>query len=896
MSSLNFDGEHLEVQPEEYASPLVETLRGRGKSSVKMPCGEGTCGGCTVLLDGMPVVSCCLPTARAIGKQVQSAASLTATTPSGSALATELAVRGALQCGFCIPGLVASATAALQAGDVTNDVRSRLVGHLCRCTGYAGLVDAVTRTAKGERSGLPPRTDGLEKAQGVLRFTADFAPPGTLTGRLLTCRSPHAFVSIEPGTAMRVAGAVRVLGPQDAPDLLFDTNPHVDHPVLAPRENRVFAREGRYIGDIVGLVIAETPAAAREMARRIVQIEEPLPVVFDVAAAQEPDAPRVRLADASNVAFEMPVGAPEAEVDAALAGADRVFTHHFEVGSGPVAAMERPAALARWDDGVCDIWSTSQTPQVIPARLGQLLGLAPECFSMQAVPLGGGFGLKEEMFLEPAAAVASRACGGRPVLIETTRAQLGALRRRHAAYITTTTGCAADGTMLARKVDVTLDAGGEVSHSALVLENLLLIAATLYPVAPTRAYGRAVLTNNASSGAFRGYGAAEIGFGVESHLDELARFYGIDPLEYRRRHVLRAGQLDALNEWPVDSFASMQCLDALAEASQSPLPAADPSGRWRYGRGGSLFSIVSAASSVAHKDSSVGRCRVDEDGRIVVETVVPDMGQGIHSTFAQVTAERVGVSLSRVRVHQQRSADAPTDEGAFASRGVYVSANSLVAAADRLLADIADRLGVAPKALIVDDRCIRAGSGELAWTDLAGLMAEVTVASTDNGLVIGGQLAEVAVDTWTGRVIVDRVVSVHDVGRVLNPELARGQVVGGVVQGIGVSLNERSRFVNGAPLDANLFDQAIPTMLVEPRIEDVFVGDGNAKGLLGAKGLGEAPMVGVPAAIGNAIRDAIGIRLTSLPFTPEVVYEAIGSGASIYDLTIRPPHNTAGRA
>ena len=874
MSSFDFDGEELEVAPQAYAAPLVETLRGSGKWSVKMPCGEGTCGGCTVLLDGTPVATCVLPTARAIGRHVQSAAGLTST-PGGSALATELAVRGGLQCGFCIPGLVATASAGLQAGDLTNDVRSRLVGHLCRCTGYEGLVDAVTRTAKGERSTAAPRVDGLEKAQGALRFTADFAASGTLTGLLLTCRSPHALVRIEPGTALDVVGAVCVLGPDDAPSARFSTNPHVEHPVLAPRENVVFAREGRYVGDIVGLVVAETPAAARAMASRVVQIEEPLPAVLEVNAAQAPDAPRVRLGEASNVAFEMPVGAAEETVELALAAADRVFTHHFEVGSGPVAAMERPAALARWDDGVCSVWSTSQTPQVIAARLAQVLDVATESISMQAVPLGGGFGLKEEMFLEPAAAIASRRCGGRPVLIEVTRAQLGALRRRHAAFITTTTGCAADGTMLARRVDVTLDAGGEVGHSALVLENLLLIAATLYPVAPTRAYGRAVLTNNASSGAFRGYGAAEIAFGVESHINELASCYGIDPLEYRRRHVLQAGQLDALNEWPVDSFASMQCLDAMARASQSPLPPADATGRWRYGRGESLFSIVSAASSVAHKDSSVGRCRIDVDGCIVVETVVPDMGQGLHSTFAKVAADRIGVSLSRVRVHQQSSGDAPADEGSFASRGVYVSANALVAAADRLLADIADRLGAQPHSLVVDDRCVRAGSSELAWSGLAGMVAQVSVASVDNGLVIGGQLAEVAVDTWTGRVVVDRVVSVHDVGRVLEPELARGQVVGGVVQGIGVTLTERSRFVEGVPLDAHLFDQAIPTMLLEPRIEDVYVGDDKAKGALGAKGLGEAPMVGIPAAIGNAIRAALGIRLTTLPFTPEAVYAAL---------------------
>ncbi len=883
--SFFFDGRRVVVAPDALAVPLAETLRAHGHTSVKMPCGEGICGGCTVLVDGRALASCVLPTARAVGTRVQGAQELTCS-DAGAALATQLGARGGLQCGFCIPGLVASASALLADGPSDKHVREQLSGHLCRCTGYEGIVGAVTRAAAGQPVAAAPRVDGAEKARGTLRYTADHlagVDVGTLTGLLLTSRSPHALIRIEPGDALDVPGAVRVLGPDDAPAARFCTNPHVEDPVLAPKENAVFAREARFVGDIVGLVVATSPSAAREMARRVRQIEEPLPACLDTATARSPQAPRVRLADVSNVAFELAVGAAQPEVDAVMAAAHHVVSHRFEVGSGPVAAMERPAALARWDaagtgaGGAGDaltVWSTSQTPQVVRHRLADLLGLDADAVSIEAVPLGGGFGLKEEHFLEPVAAVASRACGGRPVLVEVTRAQLGSLRRRHSGTVVTTTGCAADGTMLGRRVEVELDAGGEVGHSALILENALLIAATLYPVAPTRATGAAVLTNTPSAGAFRGYGAMEVAYALESHVDELARSCGIDPVEYRRRHVLRAGQTEALNQWPVASFASLETLEALDAAGADPLPRADPSGRWRRGRGTSVFSIVSAASSVAHLDSAAARCRVDPDGLVVVETAVPDMGQGLHTTFATVAAERLGVGPHRVRVCQQNSTDGPVDEGSFASRGVYVSSNALAAAADQLLVAIAEKLGVGVDDLTTSETGVTAGADTVAWPDLAGLSSEVRVASQDNGLVIGGQLADVSVDTWTGRVVVDRVVSVHDVGRVLDRRLARGQVVGGVVQGIGVALTERGRYADGACPDANLLDQGLPTMLVEPRIDDVFVGDGHARGTLRAKGLGEAPLVGVPAAVGNAIRDALGVRLTELPFTPERVLAA----------------------
>ncbi|SNQ45426.1 putative Xanthine dehydrogenase molybdenum-binding subunit [Frankia canadensis] len=886
--TIDVDGRAITLGADRLAQPLAETLRAAGVTSVKLPCGEGTCGGCTVLLDGAPVAACVTPSARAAGLRVRTAASVTAAGP-GATLAAELARRGALQCGFCIPGIVCSSAALLeQRGDLdAATVRAALAGHLCRCTGYEGIVDAVLRAAAGTPGAAATRQDGRGKADGSLRYSADQVPDA-LVGLLLTSRGPHAHVTVEPGDALDVPGAVAVFGPGDAPARRFCTNPHVDDPVLAPAENAVFAAEARYVGDIVGLVVAETAHAAREMAARVRQVEEPLPAARTVAEALADGAARVQRARTDlpgNVAVELAFGADEAAVSAALAAAPVTHTSTVEILPGPIAALERPAALATWDDGRCTVWSTSQTPQVVRRRLAGLLGLDAATVDLRPVPLGGGFGLKEEMFLEPAAALASRGCGGRPVRVEPTRAQLGRLRRRHAGTITITSGCAEDGAVLARDVRVVLDAGGEVGHSGLVLENLLLLATSLYPVAVGRAAGRAVLTNTTSSAAFRGYGASEITFALETHLDDLARRFGSDPVEFRRRHVLRAGQVDPVNSWVVASLAVDECLDALAAAGDATaaLPpgqtaAGEEPGRWRRGSGMSMFAIVTAASSAVHKDSARARCRVGAAG-IVVETVVPDMGQGIHSTLAAVAAEQLGLPAERVVLCQAAAAAAPADEGTFASRGVYLTGNAVAEAAHRLTAAAEHRLGWPGGTLRwTNDGAIRADAVDapaVPWSELVGLVAEAGVIAEDNGLVVGAQRVDVAVDAWTGRLRVERVVSVHDVGRVLEPALARGQVVGGVLQGIGVATTEQARHDGGVPLDVHLFDQAIPTMALAPEIQAVFVGDGAARGRLGAKGLGEAPMVGVPAAIANAVRDATGVRLTTWPMTPERVLAAL---------------------
>jgi CO/xanthine dehydrogenase Mo-binding subunit len=349
----------------------------------------------------------------------------------------------------------------------------------------------------------------------------------------------------------------------------------------------------------------------------------------------------------------------------------------------------------------------------------------------------------------------------------------------------------------------------------------------------------------------------------------------------------------------VRSFAGDACLDALvAHGWHDPVAQPDDP-RWRRGRGMAALAIVTAAAGAAHADESHSACRVEADGTVVVETGIVEMGTGNHSTFASVAAAALGVDVAQVRVEHQASSVAPTDEGTFASRSVYVSANAVAAAARALRASIIDavsaRTGVAAGDLKVVPGGVIAGGVALPWSSVVPLRADGTAIVGDNGLVAGAQMVDVAVDTVTGRVRVERVVSAHDVGRVIDADMARGQVVGGVVQGIGIALSEQCRHDAGLPLDPHLLHQLLPTTTESPEVVAVFVGDGTAGGALGAKGLGEAPIVGMPAAIANAVFDAVGVRLRRAPFPPEVVAAALAAARGSWTSAARATATVSSR-
>jgi CO/xanthine dehydrogenase Mo-binding subunit len=720
---------------------------------------------------------------------------------------------------------------------------------------------------------VEPRVDGRSKATGRARYAADAVPRPHLFGAVLTASVPHASVRVEAAAALAVPGVVAVLGPDDDPGVRYSTDPHGGR-----EDSSVFTAEARFVGDVVGAVAATSRDALAAGVAAVVVVEERLSAVVDLDAARALGAAPTDTRFPSNLVHEVELGSGRAEVEAALAAAPHRFEHTFEVAPVPHGFLEPVAAAAEWRGRRCHIWSTTQCPYPVRDRLTAILGVGPDDVVLEPVFVGGGFGGKEEVALEPAAALLSKACGGRPVLVELDRAQCtGRFRSRHGGRIRVRSGVDADGRFLARHVEVDLDAGAYDGHSSTVISNAASIGVILYPGGVIRSEGRCWSTNRTPAGAFRGYGGPQPLFSLESHVDEIARALGIDAVELRRRNCLRAGDADPVQGWTVESFSLDACLDAGEAASGWTTAPPASSGRYRRGRGVAAFVNVSGASVAGHLDAAEAACRIDAGtGRITVETSAVELGQGSFSVFAAIAAETMGVDARLVTVEQRSTADGPYDPGVYGSRGSYVTGTAVALAARALLDELRLLLG---GAIRFDGDLVVAGERRLPLAEVGPMRATGAFSAPDNALVAGAQFVDVTVDTATGVVVVDRVVSVHDVGRVLDPMLARGQVEGGVAQGIGYALHEALRHdVDGVPVDRGFLHHLIPTTVGSAAVEAVFVTPRvNPHAPTGAKGLGEPPILGVAPAIANAIRDATGVRLLSLPMTPERVLTALAS-------------------
>lgn len=867
------DGQFLDLEDTDAATPLAEVLRAAGHTQVKNPCGEGVCGACTVQVDSRPMASCLLPAARAVNRTVRTAGSI-AHSESGEALATEFAKRNGAQCGYCIPGLLASGAArvaevhaeaarrgnepppgapTLGALDTAYHRPDILDGHLCRCTGYQGLQTGIDRASTRTGTGVPERVDGRASTSGTLPFATDQAPPHTLVGLLLTARSPHARVTVEPGTAMTVRGAVAVLGPTDLTARTLDRTLARQPSELTEAEPAIFSAEARWYGDVVGLVIAKTPGAAREMARLVVQTETPLPAVTRTEEA--PVALDLHRGDLA--AFEQRVGQTT-----------RVLTTHHDFAGGPHGSLEPPSAVAMWSDDTLHLWSTNQAPSNVSAKLADFFDLPVDSVICHAVPLGGGFGIKESIWLEPIAAHAARYVG-RPVAIAPTHAQVLLSRRRPSGSIDVTTVIGEDGTVVGRKVDVVLDAGGRLGDTGLLLEHVLQQSLRTHKIEIQCATGVVVITNTVQSAVADDHAIAALTFALDSHLDEIAREFGADPVEFRVRHSLRAGDIDPVHATPLTSFAAREALEEVGRQRRHRIRPS--TSRWRRGRGLSFTSLSSGFALRGRLDEATARIRVDDEGLFVVETVLPEVGSGGYTMLTGVVAERLGVPQARVRVEQVPADESLHDRAALSGRLLAATANAVASAADEIHRELRLVSGadLTPLGMSI-------GNYVMPMTSFHGVQASARVSSPEV-MMASAHLVDVAVDVATGQIAVERVVCASDVGRLVDPDLARTHVLGAVVEGIGATLSERQRVRAGIPIDLHLGDVGLPTAGVAPEIDDLWVGDASEPGVLGLKGIGAGPMAGVPAAIANAVFDAVGVRYTALPLDPETVLAGLQS-------------------
>ena len=907
----------VEVEPHWSLAQVIRTEL--GLTGTKIGCEEGDCGVCTVILDGKAVHSCIIPAVHAHGREVKTIEGLSV---NGLHLLQQAFLKaGAVQCGYCTPGMLMAVAALLeQNGDPSEaEIRAAIAGNLCRCTGYVKIVEAVKMVtsadsgmAMEQNPGSPLsqtasfetqvgvnciRKDGAEKVTGRAIFGPDVHVPGMLFGAILRSPHPHArIVGINMEEAKALPGVKVVVTCEDTPLVRYG---------VMLRDQMLFARDKvRYIGDPVAAVAAVSKEVA-EAALCLIEVEyEPLPAVFDPLVAMTDDAPLIheelkdydmahfvasweRMNLKGNVCSHTKI--ERGNVENALKDADFVFTDQYKTHMIHPGFLEPHASVASVGaDGRLTIWTTNQKPFTVRTVVAETLGLMTNDVKIIPTYVGGAFGGKLEPGLEPYCALLSLRTG-KPVNMQMTREEeFIAGNPRHASIIELTTGLKKDGTITARVAKAIYDTGAYSGNGPVVAGLSTLLLPGPYRMDNLKIDGYAVYTNKLNAGSVRGPAMPQSVFAVESHMDMLANKLGMDPLEFRLKNIVNDGDLSASGQ-VLENVGLKECLVKLADrtdwGSKNP----------GEGKGIACFWWLSGGWPTS------AAVEINDDGSVQLITGAIDIGTGAkHTSVPQMVAEVLGIPVRQVSVANGDTDTCTYDHGDSGSRMTFTVGNvARLAALDaraQLLKQAAHSLGVAPEdiELVKGVASIKQGLGKEALS-----FREIVKLAKQGGPIIGrssyvappppfdsetveghpypsfpapsfgAQAAVVRVDEETGHIDVRKLVLAQDVGFAINPKGVEGQMEGGMLMGLGYALTEEMLMENGRVANPSFRDYRMPTAADAPELETIIVECASDAGPYGAKGVGEPPAGPTAAAIANAIYDVVGIRFNELPINAE---------------------------
>ncbi len=899
------------------ATRLSDCLRDElGLTGTKIGCQAGDCGACTVLLDGQQVCACLVPVGQCGGRTVTTVESLAAAASGSQAAALRRAFidHGAAQCGICTPGMLMASLDVLRRHPQPTEqqVRDGIGGVLCRCTGYLKIVQAVlAASAAASAPRAAPQTppaggavgarlagvDAAEKVDGRLAYGADRAPADACW--LKVVRSPHASASFDYGdldgfVAAR-PGVLGVVTAADIPNNRFAIFAALrDQPAIAERQVR-----GR--GEAVLVLVGEREALEAIDAASVPIRWQPRTPLDTPEAALAPGAPVLHERFPDNVLCRGRV--VRGDVDAALAGAAVSASATMRTAHVEHAYIEPEAGYARWsrEDGVerLTVFACTQTPYMDRDELAWMFGLQPAQVRIVPSGIGGGFGGKLDVSIQPLLAAAARKFG-RPARIVYTRPEsMASTTKRHPARMKATLAADSAGRLLAYDFHGDFDTGAYSSWGPTVANRVPIHATGPYRVAAVRALTRAVYTNNPIGGAFRGFGVPQSTLLGEMLVDMLAQRLGTDPLEYRHAQALRAGDLTPTGQQLAASVGLRACLDALRPHWNEARARAEAFRGANKRRGAGIACMWYGIGNTVIANPSSMQVGLRRDGRFMLYNGAVDIGQGSSTIIAQICADALGMPVALVD-QCDPDTDLTLDAGkTSASRQTFVSGNAAKAAGADLRARLLSVLGLPAHARLALDggRLVGETDGQRAALDLARLPVDErgdvalgsgyfdppTVPLDADGQGVpyatygfAAQFAEVEVDLALGTVRVLSIHAAHDVGRAINPTQVEGQIHGGIAQGLGLALMEEYH----AGRTDNLHDYLIPTAGDIPPIAVHLIEDPEPLGPYGAKGVGEPALVATAPAILNAIHHATGVRLTEVPVAPHRLRQALEEAGS----------------
>ena len=897
----------LSVNPlRRFSDVLREDL---GLTGTKVGCDAGDCGACTIMIDGKQHYACLTAVGQLEGRNARTVEGL-AKNGDLTALQQAFLDEGAAQCGICTPGMLMAAQSLLDRtpNPTEPQVLDALGGVLCRCTGYTKIVEAVLKAGQTSSSEPTPplgsavgsrmvKVDGKQKLTGEEIFSADYAPEDSLWLRAI--RSPHPrakFTLAHPEKVLnKYPGIVKILTADDVSgNNGFGIYPHIkDQPVLA--KDHV-----RFRGEAVVALVGERDAVESVSEEDLGLTWEPLEAIrgWDAALSGKLEPVQAEIPD--NILAEGLL--KKNDVEKAFAESYAVAEGNWTTSAVEHGYIEPEAGYARKVGQRLEIFVCTQSPYMDQTEVAQVLGLELEQIRIIPSAVGGAFGGKLDLSVQPLVALAAWILE-RPVRCIYTRPEsLASTTKRHPVQMRAKAGCDKDGMLTAYEYHGDFNTGAYASWGPTVADRVPIHCSGPYFVPNVFAKTRALLTNESPSGAFRGFGTPQAAIANDALLDELAEKVGMDALDFRIKNALRKGDRTPTNQLLENSVGQLECLESLKGRWDSWRKEAEVFNQknTKLKRGVGCGSAWYGCGNTSLSNPSTIRVGINGEGKLTLYNGAMDIGQGANTIMVQICADALGLPASQFE-YVMGDTDLTADAGkTSASRQAFVSGKATQLAGEHLRAQIIHLAEAAENATLRLEQKGISGSGEIIVADETGehVIVLADILPQTNGDVLTGEgafdppttpldenrqgspyatygfgahIAEVEVDTMLGTTKVLRLAAAHDVGKTINPTLVEGQIHGGIAQGLGLALMEE--YVQG--VSENLHDYLLPTVGDMPEIEVILIEDPEPLGPYGAKGIGEHALIPTAPAILGGIKHATGISIRHVPATPDRVFTAL---------------------